>query len=97
MSPPILLHRVNKARVKAKGSTHLTALCDGPFFTIEHAYSSNVVFPEFINETKPPQDVPILMRHGCKVEPLRNECSIAEKDLVRGWAKGQERALQSHY
>jgi len=95
MSPPILLHRVNKAGVTVKGSTHLATLCDGPFFAIEHAYSSNVMFPEFINETKPPQDVPVLMRHGRKVKPLRDKCSIAEKELVRGMRRDRN-ALCNH-
>lgn len=92
MSPPILLRRVNEARVTSKGSTHLSALCSGPFFTIEHAYSSNAMFPEFVDETKPSQNVPVLMRHGCKVKPLRDKCSIAGKGLVRG-ERGDRNAL----
>jgi len=68
--------------VTAEGNTHFVALCGGPFFAIEHAYSSNVMFPEFINETIPPQYVPVLVRHGCKVKPLCDKCSIAEGELV---------------
>jgi hypothetical protein len=92
MSPPILLHRVSKVRVTAEGHTHFAALCNGPFFAIEHAYSPNVIFPEFINETIPPQDVPVLVRHGCKVKPLSDKCPIAEKELVRGGLKGGTRS-----
>jgi hypothetical protein len=60
------------------------ALCNGPFFTIEHAYSSNTVFPEFLDETVPPQDMPILVGHRCEVEALGDESPIAKKHGLGG-------------
>ena len=78
-----------------EGNTHFIALCDGPFFAIKHADSSNAMFPEFMDETIPPQYVPVLVRHGCKVEPLCDESSIAEKERVRGAQRGRN-ALNNH-
>jgi hypothetical protein len=70
-------------------------LCGGPFFAIKHAYSSNAIFPEFVDEAIPPQDVPVLVRHGCKVEPLCDKSSIAEEEPVRGGRRGRN-ALCNH-
>ena len=58
---------------------YLTSLCNGPFFTIEHAYSPNTVFPEFLDETVPPQNMPILVGHRREVEALRDESPIAKR------------------
>jgi hypothetical protein len=55
------------------------------------------MFPKFMDETIPPQDVPVSVRHGCEVEPLCDKSSIAEEEIGERESKGQERALQSHY
>src|SRR6266702_280094 len=75
---------------------YLMALCSGPFFTIEHAYSSNTVFPEFLDETVPPHDMPILVGHRCEVEALRDESPISKKERIR-WGERRRRQSQSHY
>lgn len=71
-----------------EGNTHFVALCEGPLFAIEHADSSNAMFPEFLYEAIPPQDVPVFVRHGRKVEPLCDKSSIAEKEPVRRGERG---------
>jgi hypothetical protein len=47
------------------------------------------VFPEFLDETVPPQDMPMLVGHGCEVEALRDESPIAKKNGLGG-ANGEE-------
>ena len=37
------------------------------------------MFPEFLDETIPSQDVPMFVGHGGKVEPLCDESAIATK------------------
>jgi hypothetical protein len=93
--PPNLLHRVNKTVVNVEGSTHFVALCDGALFAIKHADGSNAMFPEFVDETIPPQDVPVFVRHGRKVEPLCDKSSIAEKEPMRRGQRGRN-ALCNH-
>ena len=75
-----MLRRVNHAIIPCKGPAHayLIALCSSSFYTIEHAYSSNTVFPEFFDETVPPQDMSMLVGRGCEVEALRDESPIAK-------------------
>ncbi len=93
MSPPVLLRRVNNAKMTVEGGTHLAALCDCAFFAIKDANGSNAVFLELVDEAVPSQDVPIFVRHWCKVEPLRDECAITEREPVRWGAEGQERPI----
>jgi hypothetical protein len=42
------------------------------------------VFSEFLDETVPPQDMPILVGHGCEVEALRDESPIAKVNVLDG-------------
>ena len=63
---------------------YLLALCSSAFFAIEHAYSSNTVFPEFLDETVPPQDMSILVGHRREVEALRDESPIAKRHGLGG-------------
>lgn len=69
---------------------YLISLCSGSFFTIEHAYSSNTVLLKFLDETVPPQDMPVLVGHGCKVEALRDESPIAKMSELYGTKGGDD-------
>ena len=42
------------------------------------------MFPEFLDETVPAQDMPILVGRRCEVEALRDESPIAEKSVLGG-------------
>ena len=56
------------------------ALCGGPLVTIKDADDSNAIFPELLDEAIPSQDVPVSVRHGREVKPLRDEGAITEKE-----------------
>lgn len=56
------------------------ALCGGSLVAIKDADGSNAVFPELLDEAIPSQDVPVFVRHGRKMKPLRDEGAIAEKE-----------------
>ena len=69
-------------------NAHLAALRYRPFFAIKHADGSNSVFPELLYEAVPSQDVPVFVGHGCKVESLRDESAISEKEQIRRIDRG---------
>lgn len=48
-----------------------------PLLPIEDAHSAYVVFVKFLNQPVPPQNVPMLVGSGSKVEPLSDESGVA--------------------
>lgn len=55
---------------------NLPRLGCAPFLPIKNTYGVHIKLPEFGHNTVPSQHVPVMVGHGRKMQPLRDECTI---------------------